>query len=87
MAFAIRIRPSALKELQRLPDREMTRIESRIDALAAEPRPHGSEKLAGGEGEYRLRSGNYRVIYTVDDRARLVTIEKIGHRGDVYRRR
>lgn len=87
MGYRIRIRPSALKEIQRLPDREITRIEARIDDLALEPRPHGSEKMQGGGGEHRLRVGNHRVIYSVDDAARLVTIEKVGHRGDVYRRR
>ncbi len=87
MSYAIRIRPSALKELSRVPDRDGRRIESRIDGLGREPCPHGSEKMEGGGREYRIRVGDYRVIYTVDDAARLVTIQKVGHRGDVYRRR
>jgi mRNA interferase RelE/StbE len=87
VAYAIRIRSSALRELKRIPDRESARIQVRIDDLGAEPRPHGSEKLVGGEEEYRIRVGAYRVIYTVDDRERIVTIHKVGHRGDVYRRR
>lgn len=87
MGYRIQIRPSALKEIRRLPDREITRIETRIDDLAREPRPHGTEKMQGGGREYRLRVGNYRVIYSVDDEARLVMIEKVGHRGDVYRKR
>ena len=87
MAYGILIRPSALKELRRVPARDSLRIQSRVDALARDPRPHGSEKMAGGEREYRLRVGDYRVIYSVDDAARLVTIQKVGHRGDVYRGR
>jgi mRNA interferase RelE/StbE len=85
VAYGLRIRPSALKELQGLPLRERVRVTRRIDGLAADPRPPGSVKMAGGGGAYRVRAGDYRVIYTVDDRARLVTVEKVGHRGDVYR--
>ena len=87
MAYAIRIRAAALKEIKRIPDRESARIQFRIDALALNPRPHGSEKLGGGGKEHRIRVGVYRVIYSVDDGTRIVTVEKIGHRGDVYRGR
>ena len=54
-------------------------------ALANNPRPHGSEKLAGYEDRYRIRQGNYRVVYLIDDAASEVTIYKIGHRKEVYR--
>jgi mRNA interferase RelE/StbE len=83
----LRIRPSALQELQALQDRDRARVVRRIDALAENPRPPGSLKMAGTGSEYRFRAGDYRVVYSVDDVARLVTIEKVGHRGDVYRRR
>jgi mRNA interferase RelE/StbE len=85
--YGLRIRPSALQELQALQDRDRARVVRRIDALAGNPRPPGSLKMAGTGSEYRLRAGDYRVIYTVDDGARMVTVEKVGHRGDVYRRR
>jgi mRNA interferase RelE/StbE len=56
----------------------------RIEGLASEPRPHGCEKLSGLE-QYRVRQGDYRVVYGVDDEARVVIVVKIGHRRDVYR--
>jgi mRNA interferase RelE/StbE len=87
VAYGLRIRPSALKELHRLGDRDRVRVVGRIEALAEDPRPPGSEKLAGPARAFRVRAGDYRVIYTVDDVARLVIVEKVGHRGDVYRRR
>ena len=56
----------------------------KIQHLASEPRPAGTDKLSGQE-KYRLRQGNYRVLYSVDDARLAVTIVKIGHRRDVYR--
>lgn len=87
MRYGLQIRPSALKELHGLADRERARVVRRIDSLAGNPRPPGSEKMAGKGKEYRVRAGDYRVIYTVDDEAKMVTVEKVGHRGDVYRGR
>ncbi len=57
---------------------------TRIGSLASESRPHGCEKLSGLE-QYRVRQGNYRVVYSVDDEARAVLVVKVGHRRDVYR--
>lgn len=57
----------------------------KIQALASDPRPRGSEKLAGYADRYRIRQGNYRIVYLIDDEASLVTVYKIGHRRDVYR--
>ena len=58
--------------------------EDAID-LAEEPRPHGAEKLAGNDDRYRVRQGNYRIVYSIDDKTKQVTVVKIGHRKDVYR--
>jgi mRNA interferase RelE/StbE len=84
--YKISIKTAAGKELAAVgskPDRQ--RIVERIQGLASDPRPHGSEKLAGYSDRYRIRQGNYRVIYLVDDDAQLVTIYKVGSRKDVYR--
>jgi len=62
-----------------------SRIASAIDNLADEPRPPGATKLAG-RGDYRIRVGDYRIVYAVDDEERLVLIARIAHRRDVYRR-
>jgi mRNA interferase RelE/StbE len=78
------IKPSAVKELEALPAKDRRKIVPRIEGLASEPRPHGCERLSGLE-QYRVRQGDYRVVYSVDDDARVVLVVKIGHRRDVYR--
>jgi len=82
--YSIGIKPSAVKELEAIDRKDRKRIVGRIQGLAADPRPPGSEKLSGAE-KYRVRQGNYRVLYTVDDDAEEVVVVKIGHRKDVYR--
>jgi len=62
------------------------RLVDRIAALAGDPRPRGNEKLSGQIGLYRMRIGNYRVIYEVEDLVILVTVIKVGHRKDIYRK-
>lgn len=75
---------SAAKELESLPHRDLVRIVSRIQALADNPRPPGGEKLSGQE-RYRIRQGDYRILYEVNDARQAVTVVKIGHRREVYR--
>ena len=82
-SYSLLIKPSALKELEAIPPKDRRRIVTRIEGLSADPRPHACEKLSGSE-QYRVRQGDYRVIYCVDDEARTVVIVKIGHRRDVY---
>ena len=82
--FEVRIKRSVAKVLLRLPRADNRRIVGRIQALAEEPRPHGCEKLAGQES-YRIRQGDYRVVYTIDDDRVIVEVVRIGHRSDVYR--
>jgi mRNA interferase RelE/StbE len=68
-----------------LPRKDRSRIVAKIESLAANPRPPGSERLSGEE-TYRLRQGDYRVLYSIQDAGATVTIVKIGHRREVYRR-
>jgi len=82
--YNLLIKPSAVKELVAISRKDRQRIVERIQALAADPRPQGSEKLSG-EDKYRVRQGSYRVVYQIDDGAHEVTIVKIGHRREVYR--
>ena len=85
-SYRIEVKKSAGRELTAVgskADRE--RIVARIQALAGNPRPHGSEKLAGYDDRYRIRQGDYRVVYLIDDNASVVTVYKIGHRREVYR--
>ena len=85
-AYRLLIKPSAGKELARLGNKaDRQRIVQRIEALALDPRPHGSGKLAGYDDRYRIRQGDYRVVYLIDDGRQEVTIFKIGDRKDVYK--
>ncbi len=83
-SYRLLIKPSAADELEALPRKERARIVARIRRLAPDPRPPGSEKLSGEE-KYRVRQGNYRILYSVDDGGASVVVVKIGHRRDVYR--
>ena len=83
-SYRLLIKPSAVKELESLPHKDRRRVIHRVQALAEEPRPAGAEKLKGIE-LYRVRQGDYRVLYEVADAAETVTVIKIGNRRDVYR--
>jgi mRNA interferase RelE/StbE len=83
-SYELRIKPSALKELQAIQIDDRQRIVIRIEALAEDARPPGARKLAGGD-RYRVRQGAFRILYEVDDSSSTVTVVKIGHRRDVYR--
>jgi mRNA interferase RelE/StbE len=75
---------SAKRELESLPRHTIALIKRRLDALLLQPRPPGCQKLTGQEG-YRVRQGDYRILYEVDDSQRTITIVKIRHRREVYR--
>lgn len=84
--YRVLIKSSAAKELEAAGTKaDRHRIVQRIRTLAEDSRPQGSEKLAGYTDRYRVRQGNYRIVYLVDDERREVTIFRIGHRKDVYR--
>ena len=82
--YRVGIKLTAAKELDELALRPRKAVVARIHALAVDSRPRGCEKLSG-EDKYRIRQGNLRVVYEVDDRLSTITVVKIGHRRDVYR--
>lgn len=82
--YAVELKASARKELERLPAKLVQRIFPRLEALAMEPRPAGCKKLKGGDAEWRIRVGDYRVVYVIDDAKLLVTVTRIRNRSDVY---
>ncbi|MFN0071917.1 MAG: type II toxin-antitoxin system RelE family toxin [Chloroflexota bacterium] len=82
--YDLRFKPSVTKDLRAVPRADVQRILARIQSLQDNPHPPGSEKLSGQE-RYRLRQGNYRILYTVTDVELIVEVVKIGHRRDVYR--
>ena len=83
-SYSLVVKKSAERELRALPKADLRRITGRIHGLAHDPRPPGHEKLSG-QDHYRVRQGDYRVVYAIDDNRRLITIVKIGHRREVYR--
>ena len=82
--YAIDIKPSARKELENLSDRLIARLVPKIDGLAANPRPSGCRKLRGYKDLWRIRVGDYRVVYIVDDDRKMVSVTRVAHRRDVY---
>lgn len=85
MRYEIRFKTSAWKALQKLDREARGRLALAIWDLADDPRPPGSRKLTGAESLYRIRVGNYRVIYQVRDDLLVVLVVKLGHRRDIYR--
>ena len=77
-SYKLLVKPSAVKELEDLPRKDRKRVVARIHGLSAEPRPVGSEKLSG-QDKFRVRQGNYRVLYSIDDTVQSVTVVKIAH--------
>lgn len=82
--YELRFKPSVAKDLRAIPQADVRRILARIDGLRDDPRPPGSEKLSAQE-RYRLRQGNYRILYAIADVEVVIEIVKIGHRREIYR--
>lgn len=85
MAYSISYVPSAAKALRKLDRPAARRMLDAIEELAIDPRPPGCIQLKGGSGEYRVRIGDYRIIYEVQDSELIVLVLRLGHRREVYR--
>ena len=85
MRYEVRFNPAAAKELAKLPREVQRRLAPKIDALTVNPRPPGAERLSG-EDAWRIRVGDYRVVYTIEDLVLLVLVIHVGNRRDVYKR-
>lgn len=83
-AYSILLKESVKKDIENIPRKDLQRIMERIGTLADDPRPFGSEKLSGQE-RYRIRQGNYRIVYSIEDWELIVWVVKVGHRREVYR--
>jgi mRNA interferase RelE/StbE len=86
MSYAIAISKSVQKQIDNLPNDVIERVIEKIQNLASEPRPDGIVKLKGSDNEYRIRIGDYRVRYEIDDETQLIQILQCKHRKDVYRK-
>ncbi len=83
--YRIELRPAAIKALRKIDPQDQKRIQGAISLLAADPRPPGARALQSRPG-FRVRVGNYRILYTVDDGVLLIVIVTVGHRRDIYDR-
>jgi len=83
-AYELLIRPSVKKDVKKIPADDLKKILDRIEALREDPRPPGSVKLSGME-YYRIRQGDYRIVYEIQDGRLIVIVIKVGHRRDLYR--
>jgi mRNA interferase RelE/StbE len=83
--YRVVFRKSVARDMRRIPSRDLRRILATIESLSEDPRPAGIEKLPGRE-TYRVRQGDYRIIYEIKDEEVIVVVVKVGHRKDMYRR-
>jgi mRNA interferase RelE/StbE len=84
--YEVYVEKSAENDLKRLPTTTFHRIISKIKALAENPRPSGCRKLTGSKNDWRIRAGDYRVLYEIDERAKAVRIMRVPHRREAYHR-
>ena len=82
--YSVELKPSARKELEALPNDVLARVVRRMESLGYAPRPAGCKKLKGFKDHWRVRVGDWRVVYIIDDAAKLVSITRIAHRREVY---
>ena len=83
--YEVEINRSAVRDIAALPLNIRVRAIAAINALAANPRPHGVASMKGRPGEFRIRVGDYRVVYEIRDAVLVVTVVRVGHRREVYR--
>lgn len=86
MTYRIEFTPAAVRQLRKLDGKARRRIQAAIELLAEEPRPNGAKKLVGGDGQWRVRTGDYRIVYEIDDGVLLVLVVAVGHRREIYQR-
>lgn len=84
-SYKIEWKHSAVKELKQLPKETIRKIHSAVEELSQNPYAHGSKKLIGLENNFRIRVGNYRIVYAVISKVLTVEIISVGHRKDIYR--
>lgn len=85
MTYAVSFAPRALRQLRKLDPAARRRVQAVVEILSGEPRPPSARQLVGGAGEWRVRTGDYRVVYEIHDANVLVLVVAVGHRRDVYR--
>ncbi len=87
MSYRVTLAPAATRQLRKHDPQGRRRLQAALDLLAVEPRPPAATRPVGGAGEWRVRTGDYRIIYEINDDEMLVLVLQTGHRREVYRRR
>jgi mRNA interferase RelE/StbE len=87
LTYRIDLAPSAARQMRKFDPQVRRRIQAAIELLATEPRPPAAIQLVGGSGEWRVRTGDYRIVYEIEDDRLLVLVLRVGHRREIYRAR
>ena len=87
MTYSVKIAPTAERQLRKFDPQVRRRVQAAIDLLAQDPRPPKAIQLVGGSGEWRVRTGNYRIIYDIQDDDLIVLVLRLGHRREIYESR
>jgi mRNA interferase RelE/StbE len=87
VTYEVALTPAAARQLHRLDRHAQRRLQAVIDLLADEPRPPAAKQLVGGAGQWRVRTGDFRVVYEIQDARLLVLVVAVGHRREIYRQR
>jgi mRNA interferase RelE/StbE len=85
VVYRVELRPAALRDLKRLSREMQARIRPVLEQLAGDPRPPGVKKLAAQEDRYRIRVGDHRIVYEIQDEVLVIVVFRIAHRREVYR--
>ncbi len=87
MTYRVTLAPSAARQLRRFDPQVRRRIQAALELLASEPRPPAAIQLVGGSGEWRVRTGDYRIVYEIHDDHLLILVLRMGHRREIYQTR
>lgn len=87
MTYRVTLSPMAARQLRKLDAPARRRIQAAVDLLAEQPRPPAATRLVGGAGEWRVRTGDYRIVYEIEDDHLLILVLRLGHRREVYESR
>lgn len=87
MTHRVEVAPAAARQLRKLAPAARRRVQAAIELLAGQPRPSGAKRLVGGAGEWRVRTGDFRIVYEIHDDVLLVLVVAVGHRREIYRDR
>ena len=87
MTYRVALAPAAARQLRKFDPQVRRRVQAAIELLATEPRPPAATQLVGGAGEWRVRTGDYRIVYEIEDERLFVLVLSAGHRREIYQRR